>query len=357
MMAETRPVLLGSGLRLTVISDISDIPAANFDSLDSTAGAAGCYHRVRQWQADGRWQVRYVSGVVDGRFVAGVPIINSSGRNWPDARYHPAHWGMTPESLSAEQIMLVGGCADLRSNLQICDGKRWQAIPGEVVLHIARIAAAEGRCLVFPYISGPAVKRLTAAAGGQISWRPVAREAHFDGVLEPDHESKSGSRIRGVWRRDRKLLARTDLHTWVTAWPEAAAEASGLIATHNSRKGQVDHAEFVRMRHDQWDECEQVELIVFGAECPGVRGMMSAFIWRDELELYEIGLTGSEGPHRLAAYISLLFHQPLALARERGLRRIRAGTGAETPKSSRGAAFTDLHAGLLDVQRTRMLGT
>jgi len=294
---------------------------------------------------------------VVGRFVVGVPIVNSRGRNWPDSRYHPDHWGMTSEPLTAEQIMLVGGCADLRSNLQISDGERWRALPGEVVRHIARLAAAEGRCLVFPYVSGPAAKRLTDASGGLISWRPAAREAHFDDVLEPDHESKLGSRVRGVWRRDRKLLARTDLHTWVDDWPEAAAEASALIATHNSRKGQADHTEFVRMRHDQWDECEQVELIVFGAECTGVRGMMTAFIWRDELELYEIGLTGEEGPHRLAAYISLLFHQPLALARERGLGRIRAGIGAETPKSSRGAVFTDLHAGMLDVRRTRMLAT
>jgi hypothetical protein len=141
----------------------------------------------------------------------------------------------------------------------------------------------------------------------------------------------------------------------VRSWPEAEEEASKLIAEHNSRKGTPDHPEFVRFRYAEWQQCEGVELVVFAARAHAVSGVLTALVSKDELELCDIGLVGEEGPARLAAYLDLVFHHPVAFARSRGLPNIRVGFGAEVPKKSRGAVFEDLYGGVLDLDHTRKL--
>jgi hypothetical protein len=109
------------------------------------------------------------------------------------------------------------------------------------------------------------------------------------------------------------------------------------------------------MRHTEWSQCAGVELVVFAVSSPAASGFLTALAWKDELALYEIGLTGEDGRERLAAYLSLLFHQPHDFAASRGLRTIRAGLAAEVPKSSRGALFTELSGGVLNADEVRKL--
>src|SRR5262249_34661327 len=116
-----------------------------------------------------------------------------------------------------------------------------------------------------------------------------------------------------------------------------------------------DHPEFAAMRYQQWELCPSVRLVVFRAATSGVSGVLTALVWRNDLELYEIGLTGTEGPHRLAVYLSLMFHQPFAFARQEKLNNIRAGTASEVPKSSRGATLRNLYGGVLSAAATARL--
>lgn len=199
------------------------------------------------------------------------------------------------ERLTPDRALLVGGSADLRSSLHVAPGPQHPALAESALRRIAALAAAEGRGLVFPYFSQAARDTLTAASADRIAWRVLAREAHFGNILDPRREDRLSSQVRGVLRRDRRLLAQADLTGQVTSWPDMAAEAAELIAAHNIRKGKPDHPEFVRMRYQQWDQCHSIRLVVFTAAAPGVSGLLTALVWRDDLELYEIGLTGSEG--------------------------------------------------------------
>ncbi len=337
---------------------VDELAPAEFDALDRAAGAAGCYGRVRQRQADGRWQASHLCCFDDGRLAAAVPVYACRGRSWPDPAYDPAGWGLPPGAeaeRSPGDCLLVGGFGDLRSALHVDDSARQGPRLRAILAAIATFAAARQRCLIFPYFDPAARMALTAASRGGITWAPLAREARYAGAHEADWESRLPSRVRGVLRHDRRVMATCDLTTSVTGWHAVADKASELIASHNVRQGQHDHPEFVRLRHEEWSRCAGVDLLAFAVSLPGISGFLTALAWKDELELYEIGLSGEKGRERLAAYLSLLFHQPRDLAVRRGLRTIRAGLAAEVPKSSRGALFTELSGGVLSAGEVRKL--
>ncbi len=95
-------------------------------------------------------------------------------------------------------------------------------------------------------------------------------------------------------RRDRELIERAATTASVAPWQDAAPETAELIAEHNLRLGQPDHPEFVRMRYAQWAECARV--LVFDARAGSHHGVLTALVWRDGLELHEIGLPPSDRP-------------------------------------------------------------
>lgn len=341
-----------------MVADIAATGPEQFDALDTTAGAAACYQRLRQRQADGRWTSHYLRATEDGRLTAAIPVYAYRGKAWPNRYYDAATWqlpGGVRDDLVPGSCLLVGGCSDGRSSLHVRCRPGGRHPLRRLVAELAGFAADRDRCLVFPYLYAGARAALTEATGDRIAWTLLRREAHLRGVAEAGWERSLGSKVNGVLRRDRRLIAAADLDRSTHTWPEVEDEAGELVAAHNVRKGDPDHPEFVRMRYAEWQQCEGVQLVVFRAAAGEVRGVLTALVWQDELELCEIGLTAGEGPRRLAAYLDLLFHRPLAFARSRGLRAIRAGSAAEIPKRSRGAVFEDLYGGVLDRAGTREL--
>lgn len=346
-------------MRLTtrLTDDLSHLRSADFDALGDLAGAAGCYERIRQHESDGRWQTVYCVAEEAGTTFAAVPAYTRLGRSWPDQRYDPRRWSPTdvPDEMSVGQCMFVGGCADLRSSLHI--GPRSPELARTVLVKLAERATERGQCLVFPYLFQPDRDMLAAATDQRIIWAPLGRESRFLDSGDPDRERRIGSRVRGVLRRDRRLIEAAGVRAMVRQWSEVEETAARLIADHNVLKGTPDHPEFASLRHELWSQCESVEVIVLTAATESVEGVLTAMIWRTELELYEVGIAGGERPERMAVYLDLLFHQPVAVARDRGLIGIRAGVDAETAKKSRGAVTYDLYGGILSAEDTRRLAS
>ena len=343
---------------IDVVDSLDDVDADAFDRLDSSAGAAGCYERTRQREADGRWRSRYLRAMDRGRLAAVVPLYTATGGTWPDPAYDPGTWGLPDGAAgdcAVERSLLVGGYADLRTGLPVdadlLDGPGLRGL----LAPIARLAAAEDRCLVFPYVYPRARRALDRACDGAIAWTVLGREAHIRGVSEPGWEAAQRKPVRYNLRHDRALIAEAGLRVGILSWPQAEKPASQLIAEHNLRKGRPDHPEFVRMRNQQWDSCASVEFTVFAGRAGPAAGFVTGWVWRDELEIYEIGLRGEEGPQRFALYLDLVFHQPIRFAQERGLRGIRLGPAAERAKAGRGADFEDLYGGVLNARETRRL--
>ncbi|MFD0424273.1 hypothetical protein [Streptomyces parvus] len=337
---------------------IADFDQKQFDALDVRAGAASSYGRLRQHEEDRRWAARYL-GWVEGEVLrAVVPVYRHRMRSWADPSYDPRAWGL-PDGVSDEftpaTSLLVGGCLDRRTGLHVEAGAR---TPGElrrILVELARLAADEDRGLVFPYLYEDARDALAAATEDRVVWAELGREAHLYGLADPTWEQALPSRVRYRLRRDRRAIADVPMTVAEASWDDVDAWASPLIADHNAAKGQREPAEFVSFRFSRWQENPDVRLLAFTAESAGLRGVQSALLWGDELELYEIGLAGEESDERLALYLNLLFHQPIRYARSLGIDHLRLGSKAETAKGRRGGVFTTLHGGVLSRAETRRL--
>jgi hypothetical protein len=344
-------------MKITIIERASELAPDEFDALDQRAGAAGCYDRIRQRETDGRWRARYVKCADGGRLLAAIPVYACRGRRWPDPAYDPGTWEIMDlgSHFSPAEYLLVGGCYDRRTGFHVESGCWGPARLRPILTGVADAAAQDGRGLLFPYMYAEAKEALAQVTGGAISWNMLARESEFRDVADPAWEEKLGSRIRYVLRRDRRLISAAAVITGVCSWPDVESGAARLIACHNARKGQADHPEFVTMRYREWNECPAAKLIVFTASSGMIEGYLTALVWDGQLELYEIGLSGDDSSDRLATYLSLMFHQPLAYAGERGLRNIRAGLAAEIPKTARGARLRHLYGGVMTPAQTRTI--
>ncbi|HEV2887522.1 MAG TPA: hypothetical protein VGX49_11465, partial [Jatrophihabitans sp.] len=175
-------------MELTVIDSLDQVSGADFDRLDSSAGSAACYERTRQREHDGRWRCRYLRATEHGRLTALIPLYTASGRAWPDPVYDPSGWQLPPavrDDYAAGNCLLVGGFADLRTGFAVADQAREPAVLRELLAAIARIAAEQDRCLVFPYHFPDARQALDEAAGALIGWALLGREGQLRGVSEP----------------------------------------------------------------------------------------------------------------------------------------------------------------------------
>lgn len=342
-----------------LVEHITDIPQAEFDRLDQSVGVVACHARVRQRELDGRWSVSYVRGAEGAGLKAAVPLYACRSANWPDPAYDPRTWALPHDAgagCAPERCLLVESYEDRCTGLHVERSVREPHSFRKVLAGMTKVAAQENRCLAFPYVSGAAKDALDGATEGRIAWTSFGREASLRDVSDPGWESRLARRVRYNLRRDKSLIASANITSAVRSWPEVGDMASDLIAALNVRKGQPDHPEFVRMRHDQWANCPQVELVVFTASSPTVSGVVTGLIWNDELDLREIGLAGEHGTDRRAAYLDVVFHEPLRFAQARQLRTIRLGIGSEMVKGGRGGVFQELYGGVLNASDTRRFG-
>ena len=343
---------------IAVIDSIADVAAADFDRLDAAAGAVGSYQRILQREVDGRWQARYLRCLDGDRLTALIPLYTAQGTRWPDPVYDPAGWPLPDsehEGLEVGSCLLVGSNADLLTGLPVVDELRRPAALRELLTAIARLAADESRGLAFPFFYGDARQAVDRATAGAVSWASLGREGRLEGVDDPGWEASRSRPVRYNLRHDRKLIEAAGIQSSIRTWSEVETPASELIAEHNVRAGGFDHPEFVKLRGQRWDNCPGVEFLVFVGESPDLSGYVTGWVWRDELAVYEIGLSGEDSPERLACYLELVFCRPLQLAQQRGLRRIRLGPTAERIKAGRGADFHELYGGVLDVVAAKHL--
>ncbi|MBR7834921.1 hypothetical protein KDL01_16730 [Actinospica durhamensis] len=331
------------------LDSLAGVDAGAFDALGAQVVPATCHERLLRFEADRRWRAGYLSVTAeDGTLVAAVPFHHTTAPRWPDPAYDPRSWGFDASEVPGSYLF-VGGVTDLRADLHVEDARI-----RETLRKLAQRAAGDGQALCLPYVGEGTHTQVSAALGDLVHWVALGEEADFSHHLGPEPEPL-GSRVRGVLNRDRRLIEKAQVETGISTWPAVASHAAEVIADHNDRKGKPDHPEFVELRYEEWCAFESVEVLVFTARAAGCAGYLTALRRRGGLDLHlqEIGLTGQEGPERIAVYVSLLYHQPMAFARDQGLRVLTAGIAARTPKASRGARFRPLYGGLMDAAAVR----
>ncbi|HEX4729585.1 MAG TPA: hypothetical protein VH298_17375 [Jatrophihabitans sp.] len=345
-------------VEIAVIDSIAEVSAADFERLDTSAGAVGSYQRISQREADGRWLTRYLRCLDGDRLLALIPLHTAQGTSWPDPVYDPTGWPLPvtdTQDCQADSCLLVGSNSDLLTGLPVAAELRAPEPLRALLARIARLAADEGRCLAFPFHYSSAQQAIDRAGNGAIRWALLGREARLEGLDDPGWEAGLSRPARYNLRHDRALIEAAGIRSSIVDWAEVAEPASALIAEHNVRVGMFDHPEFVKLRGQRWQDCPGVEFLVFAAESDTLTGYVTGWVWRDELAVYEIGLPGPESPERLACYLELVFRRPIQLAQQRGLRMLRLGPTAERIKAGRGAVFHELFGGVLDVVATKHL--
>jgi hypothetical protein len=331
-------------LTTTVTESLDGVGADELFALDDTVGALGSRGRLDQHSHDPRWAARYVVVREEGRLRAALPIFLGHGAQWSDQINNPADWGHDGEAVP-ENSALIGGRLEIRGSLRCAADPDVLAAVRDAALSIPELA---GRELFFGYL--PADQRPSAEAiFGPIEWL-----ASYDDFTYPQPVIRGDlmdlpQPVRYTIRHGERKAAELGVRTEVTPWPEYEGTACELIAEHNNRKGQTDHPELVRYRMDVWDDCDEVTVLVVHCVAESgqeiLEGAQTLLLFRDEVEVYEVGLPESDNPDRHTLYTHLTFHEPRRIAQEHNGTTVRSGFGAPKPKLIRGAEFLPRHCG------------
>lgn len=315
---------------VAVAESLDGVGADELFALDTTLGALGCRGRLAQHTGDPRWQARYVLVRDGGRLVAAVPVFLGGGGAWSDQIHQPADWGW-PEAPEQEKSALVGGRLEIRGSLRCTDDPA-------VLRAVAEACRAElaGRDVFLGYLD-PRQQRLAEAVFGPVEWLVRYEDYDYPEAVVRGDLADVPRAVRQTIRAGERKAAELGIATAVVPWAEYTGSGCELIAAQNRRKGMTDHAALVGFRLDRWDECDEVSVFVAHATMGDDEGAVTLLAYRDELEVYEVGLPDGDGPARRTLYSCLTFDEPRKLARKLGLSRIRAGLDAGRPKKIRGA--------------------
>jgi hypothetical protein len=317
-------------LAVEVVDNLDEVGADELFALDGTVGALGSRGRLVQHAGDPRWPARYVVARDGDRLVAMVPIYLGHGAQWSDSTNQPVDWGY-PGIPAQEKSALVGGRLEVRGSLRTSEDPAVLRVVGE-----ACRAEVRGREVFFGYFD-QRQQRLAEAMFGPVEWLIEYTDHDYPPEVVHGPLADLPADVRHTITAGQRKIAQLRIEASVLPWSAYTGDGGRLIAEHNKRKGIADHAALVGYRLDQWDECDEVSVYIAHATMGDDEGVISLLAYRDELQIYEIGLPDGAGPNRRTLYASLIFDEPRRLAQELGLSTIRAGLGADQAKKIRGA--------------------
>jgi hypothetical protein len=333
-------------LRTEVTDSLAGVDPAELFALDPTLGALGSPGRLEQHSHDPRWTPRFVLVRQDGALRAALPIFLGHGLQWSDQIHNPQDWGH-PHAPTPDKSALVGGRLEIRGSLRCAADP---AVLAAVADGLADVPELAGRELFLGYLA-PDQRELAERIFGPIDWLAAADDFTFPEPVVRGSLMDLPQPVRYTIRHGERKIAERDVLTEVSTWTEHDGAAGELIAEHNERKGQPDHPELVRYRMDRWAECPEVTPLVVeaiaGAGPDALAGAATLLLYRDEVEIYEVGIPDDGHPDRHDLYLHLTFHEPRRIAQERGARLVRSGFGAPRPKLLRGAQAVARHSGRL----------
>jgi hypothetical protein len=248
--------------------------------------------------------------------------------------------------------VLVGGRDGLASSLHLAPEARSERMFPLIIAGLAEIYQRRDQLLAFPFFPIDELQAIQHS-GLSLDIRAEGSDARLD-ALFGDWTHTMRSKVRSTLRHDAVEAHRLGITTSISTWAEVIDWAAPLIAEHNRLKGFADHPRLVHYRVRQWERCDDMEILTFIAATHGAAGVIVAVVWRDWMNLQEIGLPSGAGLVRRCLYAQLLTHLPLAAGSERGVRWLRAGAEATTAKAARGATFQQMGSALTSQKGTRL---
>jgi hypothetical protein len=310
-----------------------------FDGLGASIGPVGSGARLSRLEEDARWSAEYHRVSLGGRLIGVIPVFTCRARSWPNPLYVPVRPHIAPA-----HCVLVGGRDGMASSLHLTPKARSEDMFPLIIGRLADIYRRRSQLLAFPFCP---IEELEAVKRSDLSLdvRMEGRDARLD-ALFGDWPHTLRSKARSTLRHDAVEASQLGVTTRIGAWAEVADWAAPLIADHNRLKGFADHPRLVDHRVRQWERCEGMETLAFTAATAETAAVLVAVVWREWMDLQEIGLPPGSGLVRRCLYAQLIAHLPLAAGSERGVRWLRAGAEATMAKAARGATFQHIGSGL-----------
>lgn len=329
-------------MRVETLASLGELDAQEFDQLDDRCGPVGCHARLLQLERDRRWSTEYLCAREDGRLLAAVPLYRLKKGTWPDPSYDPATWKLDEPERKAEDVTVVGGRSGLLSTLHVA--AEINGTPRHTQLIEELLAREQSQSLLLPFLPEDQLTPWKEVLGPRLNHRTLGADARFDRPLAGTGLHR---KVRQTFSADDRAAERHGVESAVTTWSEVRTHAAALIARNNQAYGLPDVEQLVDFRVRQWEACAGASVFVLTAkarsEHGAEHGLVVGVIWRDWMDLQEMGLTGTPSDLRRTLYTQLLFHLPIKFARSHGgVRHIRAGLKAEKPKAIRGATFVPL---------------
>jgi hypothetical protein len=327
-------------MHFQVLTTLRDLDAQEFDRLDVNCGPVGCHSRLLQLERDRRWSTEYLCAYESSALVAAVPLYRLKASAWPDPSYDPASWGLDQPFRPAD-VTVVGGRSGLLTSLHVAPDL---SAEGRMRRLIEELLAREPRkSLLLPFLTENRLEPWKEVLGLGLKYQVFGADARFDRSLAA---AALPRKVRQTLNADQRAAERFGVESAVRTWGEVRSFAAGLIARNNRAYGLPDAEQLVDFRIRQWEACEDVSVVILTASALGEHGVTVGVIWRDWMDLQEMGLTGDPSEVRRTLYAQLLFHLPIRFARQHGgVKHIRAGIKAEQPKAIRGASFVPLAGG------------
>jgi hypothetical protein len=318
-----------------------------FDDLDHDLGPGGSCGRLLALEGDRRWVVEYHKFSSGGEPAAVVPVYRRRPRSWPNSFFTP-DFGDAAGVPGTDECLLVGGRDGLNPSFHVREQMRTPEVYSEIVAAIVGSCGQKIRYLYFPCFRKSELDLIGASAAVSLRRVPIGEDARLDRLFG-DWDKDLRTRHRKTLRRDVVAAERLGVRTAACSWREGREVAVPLIVEHNQRMGNVDRPDLVDFRIRQWEGQDGVRVLVYKAWTRSVMGVLAATVWRDWMELREIGMSVGDGEERRCVYAQLIAHLPVETGREMGLRRLGAGFSARRPKAQRGAFFLEVESGLLRV--------
>lgn len=213
-----------------------------------------------------------------------------------------------------------------------------------LLAHLDREAHARGLAGVLVLYADSVTARLVQAARAGATVAHLAHDAWIEpvGARFSDYLRSLGSHRRARVRREMAVFNDAGYRCEHVTLEAAAGEAGSLLAQTQARHGHpADREALARSLAAQGRAMgDGAEVLVLRRGARAV-GFVSFYCWGDTLFLRAAGFD-YERLAGAAEYFNLVYYLPVAIAYERGLRRLHAGIEATEAKALRGASIRPL---------------
>ncbi|MGW0671400.1 GNAT family N-acetyltransferase [Streptomyces sp. NPDC002746] len=329
-------------MRLTLVPDITDVPADAWDALTRQAGLYLSHQWLTAQQQDPTAEVHHALVHDAGRLVAAAPLYLVDTEPNDLYRVHELLPGRAPAG-----TLLAGARRGYRNapllHPGLTPGRRREAL-GLLVTAAASLAAERQARPWWLYVTDAAAAELAAACGTQPVLLNQDATIPLPGRTFDDYLAGLPSKRRVSVRRERRAFAEAGYELRTLRLSECADDAGALAAQLQARHGHpADPAFMSRLLRDQADGMADTGTVHAAYAEGRMAGFSLSYHHADTVWLRSTGYDYARlrGAHE---YFNLVYYLPIEHACAHGATALHLGMESLRAKTLRGAVASPLWA-------------